>query len=330
MSTLVFPPSLTPAKTEWGLQRNVSNNQSPYGQVQRSARGSDPWYAAVHMPTKDFTQEDARIFSAFIAQATRGDRHFYLHNHAHSQRGSFSDAELLTNPTFDGTTGWTASGSTIREGSRLLRVENSGAAEGYAYQSVSLTAGDAVCFIADMLAGSASSAEIEIYDDTGLAIIASANGSGRLVCSAVVANTGTHQFRLKVNTAVSGDYLYFAQATASVCGLVNGASQTGASLTLDTLAASTNGLLKAGDKFCVYVDSVPHMVELTRDLDTNASGQARAFFEPALPGSPADNAPVIIRKPFARMYVPSHSYTAMHAPPSLTGYAFDCLEDTTR
>lgn len=331
MTTLVFPPSLTAAKIEFGPSRFVASNQSPYGQLQRVIRGANPWRASIQMPP--LTGEDRAIWEAFMDEASRGDRHMLIHSHAYSQRGSFGSAELMSNPHFTaGTTGWTASGATLTAGSRLLRVQNSGAAEGYAYQVAALTAGDSIVVVADMLEGSVAAAEIEVYDVTGAAVIANATATaaGRLIVTATAVTTGNHQVRLKVNTSVSGNYVYYQQASVSKCALVNGVSQTGNKLNIDGLDVNTAGLLKIGDMFCVYVDSVPHLARLTRDLDSNASGLATAFFEPALPGSPANNAAVIIRRPFARFFNPLHGHSGTYTPPNIGAFSFDCIEDITR
>lgn len=332
--SLVFPPSLTPSQVEWEFLDNVIVNESPLSRaIQRTERGGRRWQAAVTMPTLE--GEDAAIFRAFMSQASRATW-FYLHNPGHAQRGSFDSAELLTNGDFSGgTTGWTASGATISEGSRLLRIENSGAATGRAYQDFSLTAGDTVVGVVDVLAGSTGAVKVTISDvGTGTVLatlaVASDTDAERIVLSATAANTGTHRLSIYTNTSTTGDYAYAASASVSKCALVKGASQTGGKLTIDALPASTNGLLRAGDMACFYVDSVPHLVELTRDLDSNASGEATMFFEPPLPGSPADNAPVIFAKPFARMFIPKHGHAVSYTPPKFQGNTFSCVEDITR
>jgi hypothetical protein len=72
--------------------------------------------------------------------------------------------------------------------------------------------------------------------------------------------------------------------------LVNGANQTGTSLTIDGCPNNVTGWLKAGDYFNVGTE----LKQLTQDANTNGSGQTTLNFRAALRGSPADNAPITI------------------------------------
>ena len=72
--------------------------------------------------------------------------------------------------------------------------------------------------------------------------------------------------------------------------LVNGASQTGSTLTIDGCAASVTNWLMAGDYF--VQNGQMHL--LTAPANTNGSGQATLNFKPAMRTSPADNAPLTV------------------------------------
>lgn len=71
--------------------------------------------------------------------------------------------------------------------------------------------------------------------------------------------------------------------------LVNGATQTGSSLTTDGWAHSTL-VLKAGDYFAVNGE----LKRVTSDTTSDSSGNATINFKPALRSSPADNAPLTV------------------------------------
>jgi hypothetical protein len=79
--------------------------------------------------------------------------------------------------------------------------------------------------------------------------------------------------------------------------LVKGASQTGRTLLIDGLAASTSRIFVAGDYF--QVGNYLHMITAT--IDSNGSGEATLQFEPVLRASPADNAPIIFNTPMCLM-----------------------------
>ena len=73
--------------------------------------------------------------------------------------------------------------------------------------------------------------------------------------------------------------------------LVNGASQTGSSLTIDGLAANTNGILLPGDYFTVGGE----LKMVTAPLNSNGSGEGTVYFQPAMRSSPADDAPLTLQ-----------------------------------
>ncbi len=79
--------------------------------------------------------------------------------------------------------------------------------------------------------------------------------------------------------------------------LVNGASQTGSSLTIDGCTHSITGWLLPGDFFSVNGE----LKMVTAQVNTNGSGQATVTFKPALRSSPADNAPITTSRPSCTM-----------------------------
>lgn len=79
--------------------------------------------------------------------------------------------------------------------------------------------------------------------------------------------------------------------------LVKGASQTGNDLDIDGCTANVTGWGKAGDYFTC--NDQHH--QLTQDANTNGSGETTLYFEPYMRESPADNAPVTIDLPKAKM-----------------------------
>lgn len=88
---------------------------------------------------------------------------------------------------------------------------------------------------------------------------------------------------------------FATQGTGGGTPLVNGASQTGTSLTTDGWSNSQT-VMKAGDFFTVAGDTKVH--QLTEDVTSNGSGQATMTFFPALRQSPADNAIIDITPTF--------------------------------
>lgn len=88
-----------------------------------------------------------------------------------------------------------------------------------------------------------------------------------------------------------------AQSSSTATPLVNGAGQTGRSLNTDGWPNSTT-VLSAGQ----FVTIGNQLLQLTADVTSNGSGQATISFEPAIRVSPADNAAIEYKNPYALMY----------------------------
>lgn len=99
-----------------------------------------------------------------------------------------------------------------------------------------------------------------------------------------------NDFRLPVNE--------IAQSASTATPLVNGASQTGRSIVTDGWPVSST-VLSAG----MYVTINNQLLQLTADVVSNGSGQATISVAPAVRSSPADNAPIEYKNPYALMYL---------------------------
>lgn len=76
--------------------------------------------------------------------------------------------------------------------------------------------------------------------------------------------------------------------------VVNGASQTGDSLTIDGCPTSATGYLKAGDYIQLGGGSSATLHKVLTDVDTNASGQATLDLWPYIRTAPSDDATVVV------------------------------------
>lgn len=76
--------------------------------------------------------------------------------------------------------------------------------------------------------------------------------------------------------------------------LVNGAGQTGASVTIDGCPVSSIGYLKAGDYVQFGAGATARLHKLLDDVNTDSGGNAVLSFWPDLRESPADNSAVVV------------------------------------
>lgn len=89
-----------------------------------------------------------------------------------------------------------------------------------------------------------------------------------------------------------------AQSSSSATPQVNGASQTGRSIVTDGWPVSST-VLPAG----MYVTINNQLLQLTANITSNSSGQATISVAPAVRVSPADNAAIEFKNPYALMYM---------------------------
>lgn len=89
-----------------------------------------------------------------------------------------------------------------------------------------------------------------------------------------------------------------AQSSLSETPQVDGANQIGRTLNTDGWPASTT-CLSAGD----FITIGNQLLQLTEDITSDSSGDASISFEPAIRTSPADDASIEFKNPFALMYL---------------------------
>ena len=89
-----------------------------------------------------------------------------------------------------------------------------------------------------------------------------------------------------------------AQSSAVATPLVNGASQTGRTLSTDGWPVSST-VLQAGQ----FVTINNQLLQLTENVTSNGSGVATLTFEPPVRTAPSDNAAIEFKNPYCLMYL---------------------------
>jgi len=111
--------------------------------------------------------------------------------------------------------------------------------------------------------------------------------------------------------------------------LVNGSTQTGATLSIDGLPASATGYLKAGDYIQLGSGTGTQLYKVLADVDSTAGGNATIDIYPNLRSSPADDATVIVSnaKGLFRLANPQTNWSINNA--SFYGITFSAIEVLT-
>lgn len=274
-----------------------------HGLVQRVSRLGPRWMLQARFERLGL-QERGNLM-AFLS-AVRGRQTAFRYWPRHSYlRGSFPAVELFSNIALDDTTGWTSSNAEAvlyADGNRLRVTRTGVTGNRTAYQNPSgLTNGAAYLLRAAMERsyGTANWSLLIGSTNTNGSFVSGAaqSSAGSLHVSAVVAATSCFACLADYSGGRSaGNWQLFSNPSFSRCALVSGGSQTGSTLLVDGLPASTNGLALAGDVCAVYTTRW-ELKRIVADLNSDGSGIGSLHFEPELSSAPADNAPVAFHEP---------------------------------
>ena len=108
--------------------------------------------------------------------------------------------------------------------------------------------------------------------------------------------------------------------------LVNGASQTGATLNIDGCTASQTGWLKAGDYIQLGTAGSATLHKVLADADSNGSGQVSLDIWPYIRTAPADNASVTLTNTVGRFRLASNEQNWNINEASIFGITFGGME----
>jgi len=111
--------------------------------------------------------------------------------------------------------------------------------------------------------------------------------------------------------------------------LVNGAGQTGSSLTIDGCTPSVTGWLKAGDYIQLGSGATATLHKVLQDVDTNGSGQASIDIWPSMRTAPADNSVVVVNSAKGNFRLNSNEVDWSITEASTYGLVFACVESIT-
>jgi hypothetical protein len=112
------------------------------------------------------------------------------------------------------------------------------------------------------------------------------------------------------------------RAVQTLTATTPGVAQTGNTLYLKGLPASTNGLLLPGD----WLEVNKELKRVTSALNSNSSGLGYLQFSPPLRNSPADNDPVIVNMPMGRFIFSAAENGWSAVPPYFANSTLDLVE----
>lgn len=320
---------------KWQLVGNVAVAENDLGNTfQRIERDGAHWLAALNLPkNKD---DNAGVFLAWLAQASKGSRWFYLSPPQSTVRGNWNPPELINNGDFMSglTTGWTANNgdTSLSVNTRRLKVRlhAGGVSNGDAVQNIAMEVGKPHVLVLDAHRGNITTADVLVRRQSDHGI----EGNVSLVAPArgvvlVTPTVAPMYLMLRVPTTVLNDHLFFSRVSLCRCLQVNGAAQVGTRLNVDGAPPNMPAALKAGEYVCFLSGTLYHLAQLTEDFDTDNTGAGTLVFEPPMPVSPADNAAVIVRNPFTRFMFPKPGYEVDVTPPIRYGVTINVRQDIT-
>lgn len=133
--------------------------------------------------------------------------------------------------------------------------------------------------------------------------------------------------RGQFGTFLMGDHAAAtAQGTPTGTPLVNGSSQTGATLNIDGCTTSVTNWLKSGDYIQLGSGSTATLHQVLEDVDSDASGEATLTLWPHIRTAPLDNAIVVVSSPVGRWRLASNETNWSVNEASIYGISFTAME----
>jgi hypothetical protein len=177
-------------------------------------------------------------------------------------------------------------------------------------QNVSIVSGGAYVARAAFEYASSTSPTFGVFFVAGT-VNASAYASSLGMRQASVVSDGTSGAMVLVydDAVVAGNSFDVGYVSYSRCALVSGGGQTGSVVLIDTIPSAADGLMP-GDQ----VQIGDHLYLVTQRLGTDG----RLQIVPPLRTSPADNAPVILHQPMARMMLADQTVGWSNVPGTRT------------
>jgi hypothetical protein len=129
-------------------------------------------------------------------------------------------------------------------------------------------------------------------------------------------NGQEHRFNLH-------DHAYTRRGTGGGTPLVNGGSQTGASIVLDGATASVSNWLRAGD----YLSFNNQLFMATSDVNSDGSGNVTVPIAPPIRTSPLDNTAVDIVAPISGVFMLASTPSWNNRPGIFSTFKVDAIED---
>jgi hypothetical protein len=305
VTDLYWPSPLVPSSAMFGVDDFTASDESAVtGSIQTSTLyGTRRVRARLDFSLLTRNSGTLQIYQSLVASLQGKKNRIWLWDHSYIRRGSFATPELLANNTFaSGTTSWVATGTppVLTAQDQVLRVLRAGTT---ANQAAGQTGISTVVGFPYALRGifSPASDQSTVYQsllaNAGATITTNSvtNGLSYSWTGATVAATSDGKFQT-TQTGTTGAYFELEWTSLARCALVNGASQTGASINIDGLPVSTNGLLMQGDQ----VQIGNSLRTLVANLNSSASGAGYLQLSEPPTTTPADNSPVIIQQPLGR------------------------------
>ncbi|MEN9315491.1 MAG: hypothetical protein RIS35_1884 [Pseudomonadota bacterium] len=335
MSDYVLPPDLVPAEIEWRLIDAVAVYSSPLnGAVRTYARPGNRWGA--RLTFRALSGADRRRLMALVSILRGRANRLWVTDASSDAGGTLATPELITNnAAVAGTTGWSSSNAELalsadtHQGLRLTRTGVTG--DRYAYQAAATTVSGAPYALRFLLAAGKGALRLSgcagtSQGGTGLVNGTARTAGGRYVETFTASGSSTHlSFHDFTSGRSAGGFQFLTWASCSRCALVAGGSQTGSTLQIDGLPASTTGLARAGD----LIEVNGELKRLVADIDSDGSGGALAMFEPSLRTAPADNLPMILRAPMGRFLLEEEASGWGSRPGVLSDFTLNLVEDVT-
>lgn len=344
MADLIFPPSLSPRRVTWTLERNVATYTSPlsYASQRNDVNRSARWRATIEMPP--LSADDAALLSTWLDQISRGEHVGLVPVFQNSISGTESAASTFANLQLPWSepgslTGW--SGTNLLTAARVVDgqvlVFGNNTPPGYILRGFSVVAGAYYEITLDL---PLQVGNVRIVVTDGVTVLVNPGANMIFGRRTYIVTPGTTTLLIFLYSGNDTDQ--FASAyygNLKVARIMTTQVTQSAGARFVTTWGGQNGSLdnfKIGQMVGVQTSRGTELKRIQRavrqvgaavnnGLTVNHAGNMT--FEPALRGSVSGNALISHIDPVCRMRLATSESTAVVDAPNFSGFTFDMLED---
>lgn len=328
MADLFWPADIVPSSMEWRIIDSTAVFNSALSGVTRTVSRPGTRLACT-MNFSALSGQDRGRIQGILANLRGRSNRAWLYDFSYRKRGSFPTSELVTNGFFtSGTNGWSPSSNVaLTAADNFLRMTATATGTNpFFYTGATVTNGATYVARGSFIRGKGGITNLTTYLSDNITPVSDFSTTRNFLTTSLTFASTTAFLSLGsgVSTGFAvGDFIDVSYASLSRCFLVDGAGQSGNTINVKSLPASTTGVLLVGD----WIECAGQLNMVTAPLSSNSSGLGYLQLQRPFTTTPANNAPIIVNRPMGRFLLAEEEVSWGSRPGILSDFSVSFVED---